>query len=97
MGIVPQNAGKQAFFVISGRNSGEIEGESHYHLKKQSQFQKSPSELKFNISKRLRKKARFRAPEKQIRFKPNCLRTQMAALIARSTEYDHAKQSQFPA
>jgi hypothetical protein len=33
-----QNAIKSGFFVISGRNSGETEGEFHYYLKKQSQL-----------------------------------------------------------
>jgi ADP-heptose:LPS heptosyltransferase len=35
---ISQNAIKSGFFVISGRNSGEIEREFHYYLKKQSQF-----------------------------------------------------------
>ena len=35
-----QNGVKSGFFVISGRNSGEIEGEFQYYLKKQSQFAK---------------------------------------------------------
>jgi len=32
MTIVLQNAGKQGFFVISVRNSGEIESEFYYKL-----------------------------------------------------------------
>jgi hypothetical protein len=39
MAIISQNAIKSGFFVISGRNSREIEGEFHYYLKKQSQFE----------------------------------------------------------
>jgi hypothetical protein len=35
---ISQNAIKSGSFVISGRNSGETEGEPHYYLKKQSQF-----------------------------------------------------------
>jgi hypothetical protein len=38
MTSILQNAIKSGFFVISGGNSGEIEGESEYDLKKQSQF-----------------------------------------------------------
>jgi hypothetical protein len=36
MTSISQNAIKSGFSVISGRNSGEIEGEFHYYLKKQS-------------------------------------------------------------
>ena len=32
MAIIPQNAIKPGFFVISGRNSVEIESEFHYKL-----------------------------------------------------------------
>jgi hypothetical protein len=35
---ISQNAIKSGFFAISGRNSGEMEREFHYYLKKQSQF-----------------------------------------------------------
>jgi hypothetical protein len=38
MAVISQNAIKSGFFVISGRNSGEMEGESDAYLKKQSQF-----------------------------------------------------------
>jgi hypothetical protein len=38
MAIISQNAIKSGFFVISGRNSGEIGGEFYYYLKKQSQL-----------------------------------------------------------
>jgi hypothetical protein len=38
MAVISQDAIKYGFFVISGRNSGEMEGEFHYYLKKQSQF-----------------------------------------------------------
>jgi hypothetical protein len=40
MTSISQNGVKSGFFVISGRNSGEMGGELYYHLKKQSQFQK---------------------------------------------------------
>jgi hypothetical protein len=35
---ISQNAIKSGFFAISGRNSGEMEREFHYYLKKRSQF-----------------------------------------------------------
>jgi hypothetical protein len=35
---ISQNAIKSGFFVISGRNGGEIAGYFDYYLKKQSQF-----------------------------------------------------------
>jgi hypothetical protein len=34
MAIVSQNAGKQGFFVILGRNNGEIESEFHHYYAK---------------------------------------------------------------
>jgi hypothetical protein len=34
MDDISQNANKSGFFVISGRNSGEMESEFHYNLKK---------------------------------------------------------------
>jgi hypothetical protein len=37
MAIISQHAIKSGFFVISGRNSGERDGDFHYYLKKQSQ------------------------------------------------------------
>jgi hypothetical protein len=37
MTIISQNGIKSGFFAISGRNSGEIEGEFDTYLKKQSQ------------------------------------------------------------
>ncbi len=41
MAIVLQNAGKQGFFVISVRNSGEIESEFYYFMQNKANFRKS--------------------------------------------------------
>jgi hypothetical protein len=38
MVVISQNANKYGFFAISGRNSGEMESEFHYNLKKQTQM-----------------------------------------------------------
>ncbi len=46
MAIVSQNAGKQGFFVISGRNSGEIESVFHYKLCKTNPISKKSNERK---------------------------------------------------
>jgi hypothetical protein len=53
MTSILQNAIKSGFFVISCRNSGEMEGELHYYLKKQSQFMKGQNERKVSNNKRL--------------------------------------------
>jgi hypothetical protein len=53
MAIISQNAIKSGFFVISSRNSGEIEGEFHCYLKKQSQFVKGQNERKVSYNKGL--------------------------------------------
>ncbi len=39
--IVSQNAGKQGFFVISGRNSGEIDEKFDYFMQNKANFRKS--------------------------------------------------------
>jgi hypothetical protein len=41
MARISQNGIKSGFFVMSGRNSTEIEGDFHYYLKKQSQFRRA--------------------------------------------------------
>jgi hypothetical protein len=51
MAVISQNGIKSGFFVISGRNSGEIEREFHYYLKKQSQFQTRQNERKVSHNK----------------------------------------------
>ncbi len=40
MAIVLQNAGKQGFFVISGRNSGEIDEKFDYFMQNKPNLQK---------------------------------------------------------
>jgi len=45
--IFSQNAGKQDFFVISGRNSGEIESEFYYRLCKTNPISKKSNERKY--------------------------------------------------
>jgi hypothetical protein len=53
MTSISQNAVKSGFFVISGRNSGEIEGESDCYLKKQSQVQTRENEPNISYNKGL--------------------------------------------
>jgi hypothetical protein len=51
MTIVLQNVIKPGFFVISGRNSGEIESEFYYDYAKQTQFLNGPNERKYLLHK----------------------------------------------
>jgi hypothetical protein len=53
MAIISQHAIKSGFFAISGRNSGEIERDFHFYLKKQSQFQTRQNERKVSSNKGL--------------------------------------------
>jgi hypothetical protein len=52
---------------------GEADAEFEYYSEKTKPISKGPNEAKFNVSKGLRKKHRFRAPEKQSQFlRPAC-------------------------
>jgi len=51
MAIIPQNAIKPGFFVISGRNSAQIESEFYYDYAKQTQFPGCSNERKYLLQK----------------------------------------------
>jgi hypothetical protein len=63
MAIISQNVVKFSFLVISGQNSGEMEGESHYYLKKQSQFPKGQMGLNIVNTKAYGKIPYWRLPK----------------------------------
>jgi len=53
MAIISQNAIKPGFFVISGRNSGEIESEFNYILCKTNPISEKTNECKLKYNKGL--------------------------------------------
>jgi hypothetical protein len=106
MAIISQNAGKQDFFVISVRNSGETEGELHYYLKKQSQ---SPGGARKSeaLSPKSEKETNGRhLTEVDLKKQSQFARGQINAKLALTKAYENhrdwrlpgnkASQSQFP-
>jgi len=70
--ISPQNAGKQGSFVISGRNSGEIESGFHYKLCKTKPISaKTRMNISTAITKSYAKEQRTNDNEQSFKTNPN--------------------------
>ncbi len=71
MAIVLQNAGKQGFFVISVRNSREIDEKFDYFMQNKANFRKAQMNVNSFITKDYRKNDAFAVQKNKPNSNPN--------------------------
>jgi len=71
MAIISQNAGKQGFFVISGRNSGEIDEKFDYFMQNKANFRKSQMNVRPLVIMNYERKSDWTPGENKPNSNPN--------------------------